>query len=663
MEGNERRRQLAKVLHATLSAAPVTAERLAKMFSVSVRTVRYDLDALAEEMRSEGLCIRTQARRGIWLERVESVQETVTPASALDRKERRDRIILALLGSAPCSIDGIAEELAISRNTLISDLKDVQATLEQRGLIYVSKRGAGISATGGEQEIRDMLIHIFAKEEHDFRHFDRADGAEADSPFRRYAEALPMAEIAAFFLDLLRRHGVLGSDLSINRMICALAVQLRRLREGHAITEERPVDFLSNEGEATEGLAAKIASGMADYAPEFLRPAEVQHIVKELLHSRIYVSHEGMERSQETALALAREFVEYAQVWLGDTYADDEELLRNLAVHLRPALERAHVGIVLTNPLLGRIREQYRSIFLIAARAAEQLGARMNLHFSEDEIGYLTLYLGAAIERKKRRRTRKLPVVLICGNGVGTATLLAHTIRNRLPNLHIVRILSYYNMRAEDLEGVDVVISTVPVELPDKAVLRISPILTDAEIEVIEGQLQYLYDSRFIMTENAVHEPRGMRLTELLTEEMIALDMAAEDWTAAVRSAGLLLCAAGAVEDRYVERMVASVRELGAYIVVCPGVAMPHARPSDGVRRLATSFVRLTHPVPFAERDGAEADLIFAFATPDEKAHEELLLDLWAVFSDAETLGELRDCTGAAEVRTVIERCTAARKE
>ena len=287
----------------------------------------------------------------------------------------------------------------------------------------------------------------------------------------------------------------------------------------------------------------------------------------------------------------------------------------------------------------------------------------MNLHFSEDEIGYLTLYLGAAIERKKRRRTRKLPVVLICGNGVGTATLLAHTIRNRLPNLHIVRILSYYNMRAEDLEGVDVVISTVPVELPDKAVLRISPILTDAEIEVIEGQLQYLYDSRFIMTENAVHEPRGMCLTELLTEEMIALDAVAEDWTAAVCSAGRLLCAAGAVEDRYVERMVASVRELGAYIVVCPGVAMPHARPSDGVLRLAASFVRLARPVPFAERDGAEADLIFAFATPDEKAHEELLLDLWAVFSDAETLGELRDCTGAAEVRAVIGRCTAARKE
>ena len=54
MEGNERRKQMTKVLYATLATAPVTAERLAKMFSVSVRTVRYDLDALSEDLRSEG---------------------------------------------------------------------------------------------------------------------------------------------------------------------------------------------------------------------------------------------------------------------------------------------------------------------------------------------------------------------------------------------------------------------------------------------------------------------------------------------------------------------------------------------------------------------------------------------------------------------------------
>jgi len=54
MEGNERRKQMTKVLYATLAAAPVTAERLAKMFSVSVRTVRYDLDVLSEDLRSEG---------------------------------------------------------------------------------------------------------------------------------------------------------------------------------------------------------------------------------------------------------------------------------------------------------------------------------------------------------------------------------------------------------------------------------------------------------------------------------------------------------------------------------------------------------------------------------------------------------------------------------
>ena len=665
MEGNERRKQMTKVLYATLAAAPVTAERLAKMFSVSVRTVRYDLDVLSEDLRSEGLCLCTQARRGIWLERAEPVQTEGVEVSVLDRKERRDRIILALLGSASCSIDELAAALGISRNTIISDLKEVQATLEQRGLSYISKRGVGIAAGGGEQEIRDMFIHIFAKEEHDFSRFVPEGITEAtqDSPFRRYAGDLPIPKIAANFLALLRQSNVSASDLSINRMICALTVQAQRLREGHRMTQEHAVDFLSNEGEATEQLAAEIARTLAADVPHVQHPTEVQYILKELLHSRIYVFRADAKRTQASALALAREFVEYAQVWLDDTYADDEELLRSLAVHLRPALERAHVGIVLTNPLLGRIREQYRAVFLIAARAAEHLGARMKLRFSEDEIGYLTLYLGAAIERKKLRRTRKLPVVLICGNGVGTATLLANTIRNRLPNLHIVRILSYYNMKTEDLADVDVVITTVPIDLPSKAVLRISPILTEAEIEVIETQLRYLYDSRFIMRREAVDDECGMRLAALLTTEMIDLDVPAGDWMSAVRHAGQLLSSVGAVEEHYVERMVASVQELGAYIIVCPGVAMPHARASDGVRRLAVSFVRLASPVAFAVRDDAAVDLLFAFATPDEKAHLDLLLDLWAIFSDAETLRRLRTCQTAEEARCLMERCAAARKE
>jgi PTS system ascorbate-specific IIA component len=45
--------------------------------------------------------------------------------------------------------------------------------------------------------------------------------------------------------------------------------------------------------------------------------------------------------------------------------------------------------------------------------------------------------------------------------------------------------------------------------------------------------------------------------------------------------------------------MVDSLHENGPYIVVAPGFAFAHARPSESVRRTGMSWVRLAEPVEF----------------------------------------------------------------
>lgn len=121
----------------------------------------------------------------------------------------------------------------------------------------------------------------------------------------------------------------------------------------------------------------------------------------------------------------------------------------------------------------------------------------MDIHFSEDEIGYLTIHLGAAAERKRMRLTKKLSVLLVCGNGVGTANLLAMTLTNHLHYINITKILSFYKLEDKDLENIDLIISTVPLDVSDIALLRVSPIMTAEEIKVIENQIQYFYNKKF----------------------------------------------------------------------------------------------------------------------------------------------------------------------
>lgn len=101
--------------------------------------------------------------------------------------------------------------------------------------------------------------------------------------------------------------------------------------------------------------------------------------------------------------------------------------------------------------------------------------------------------------------------------------------------------------------------------------------------------------------------------------------MSVDGWQSAVRATLRPLAEAGAVEDRYVERCVELVEEEGPYMVLAPGIALAHARPEDGVRRLCLAVGVLTGPVEFGHPDNDPVDLVFAFGSPDREQHVGLL--------------------------------------
>jgi mannitol operon transcriptional antiterminator len=621
------------------------------------------LDLLTRECASEGLRICKKTGRGIWLEQVAKSVPLLNSAESVlwGRTERCQAVVTELLDKDICSIDALAEQLSISRNTLLQDLKTVQDMLNKRNLTYHSKRGQGIWAGGTEQSIRDMLIHIFSSILYNFTDIEKYKKSVCvEYLFGQYTTNIPVPEIANVFLGLMKEQNFLENDMSINRMICSLLIQYKRLVQKKCIDNAQPVYFISDEGERLKELSARLAKALSHLHPDFLLETEKQYIMKELLHSRIYLFAEGGIANKDenlnlAALALARKFVEYAQVWLGDIYMEDEELIYNLAMHLQPSIERAQAGIELTNSLLPEIRKQYSGLFMIAKKAAEKIFLQTKIKLSEDEIGYLTIHLGGAVERRKIRKSKKLSVLLVCGNGVGTANLLAITLKNRMPHIDIVKIVSLYKLQANDITDIDIVISTVALDLQGTAVLRVSPILTETEIKVIDNQMQYFYDKKFAGTLLAAAQTVPLRLKDVLSEDMISLNQKAVDWQSSVRLAGHILEAAGAATEGYTEQMVACIDKLGPYTIVCPGVAMPHARVDDGARKVAVSFLRLKKGVTFSAEHKA-VDMIFAFSTVDEKSHLQIMSDLWELFTNEQIMKCLRQAETKQEILQIIQQ-------
>ena len=125
-------------------------------------------------------------------------------------------------------------------------------------------------------------------------------------------------------------------------------------------------------------------------------------------------------------------------------------------------------------------------------------------------------------------------------------------------------------------------------------------------------------------------------LLELLSPQRIELDVAAETWQESIVAAGGLLERTGVADAAYTQSMIDNVESNGPYIVVAPGFAFAHARPSTAVHHTGMSWVRLDRPVAFGHKTNDPVSLVVALAATDTGAHNTAMAELAKLLGDAD---------------------------
>jgi mannitol/fructose-specific phosphotransferase system IIA component (Ntr-type) len=143
-------------------------------------------------------------------------------------------------------------------------------------------------------------------------------------------------------------------------------------------------------------------------------------------------------------------------------------------------------------------------------------------------------------------------------------------------------------------------------------------------------------------------------LNELITEQTIQLAKKADSWEDAIRLAAKPLVQKGCVKEQYVQAMIDSIHELGPYVVLAPKVAIPHARPDDGVHQLSMSFLRLEEGVLFPQQK--KVHLLFVLAAVDSESHLLALAQLSEMLSDEAEIEKLIQAQTPEEVLQMIHQ-------
>jgi PTS system ascorbate-specific IIA component len=147
-----------------------------------------------------------------------------------------------------------------------------------------------------------------------------------------------------------------------------------------------------------------------------------------------------------------------------------------------------------------------------------------------------------------------------------------------------------------------------------------------------------------------------------LSEALSSIETHAEaaDWRAAIRLAGDGLVAGGATTDVYTDEMIEAVEKHGPYIVIAPGIALAHSRPSPAVLTGGLSWVSLATPVAFGNAANDPVSLVIGLAAVDHDAHLQVMSALAGVLSDSSAMERLAAAASPDEVRVVLGELAAA---
>ncbi len=147
-------------------------------------------------------------------------------------------------------------------------------------------------------------------------------------------------------------------------------------------------------------------------------------------------------------------------------------------------------------------------------------------------------------------------------------------------------------------------------------------------------------------------------LKEFVESKHYKFAESAKDWKDAIRMSCESLEADGTVEANYKEDIIKCVEKYGPYIVIVPGVAMPHSQENAvGVHKTAIGFMKLEKPVSFDPEDPEkDATLFFTLASCNPEQHLDNMSRLAEMLSNEELIEDLKKAKGPEDLLNLQEK-------
>ena len=130
-------------------------------------------------------------------------------------------------------------------------------------------------------------------------------------------------------------------------------------------------------------------------------------------------------------------------------------------------------------------------------------------------------------------------------------------------------------------------------------------------------------------------------LGKLLIRDTVQIQVTASHWQEAIQLACQPLIDNGSIEPCYVAKIIETTQQIGPYYVIAPGFAMPHARPEDGVNKMALSLTTLNKAVAFGNEENDPVKLVITLAATDSHTHIDAIVGITQLLENQEDFASI----------------------
>ena len=491
------------------TAKPIRSVDICQKIGISPRTLRNDIKENKDELLLHGaeiisfpaigykLKVSDEKKFNVYIKTLmqeDTNHQRIIPVSPEERINYLIRLLLS--NDEYIKMDDIAENIFISRSTLTNDLREVRERLKYFQLDIQSSPNYGIKISGSEIHKRSAIAQYYF-------HTETTDNNILKTTYNSDEKK----QIGKILYDILDEEQFYLTDAGFEGLVIHIMIALIRLKNNVGTQPFDADEALKNsrEYQIAERICKELENSFECCFPISERCYVAMHLAgkQAAQYQELYQNYQDL--IDEVLDKIKNDFK------IDLTF--DMDLRTALSLHLSPMMNRLKYDMIIQNPLLENIRNDNPTAYDMGVVLAYVIEKEYGFKMSDSEIGYVSLHFALAIERFKKKGSKK-NVIIICASGYGSSQILLYKIRSKFKD-YIDNIFTthLYALKDVDQSQYDFILTTVPIPFPTEIpAIHIQYFMDNAD----EEKISYVLKETMIQNDMNSFFRQDMIFTDIL---------------------------------------------------------------------------------------------------------------------------------------------------